>query len=265
MTTRHTITHADELYAGNAYLQGTDASGTTVGSPDGRRGIKMPHIYVREYGAVKAADNDGIIDDNVCCLAGDASTNLLVKTAYATGALVTTVNGGTVILDVPRNITFQSAKNDAAVKLYVVGKDEYGQTMAETITGPNNTTVAGVKAFKSIHDLQISAQTVSKINVGVRNVLGLPYHLSSKGKFLGFYVNGSVISSATDMQNITTGLALACDSGTTERALDVRGTVELKAGAGTTFDASNVFTAVMVVDHSTRDKAYGVPQATAIT
>jgi len=53
MTTRHTLSHADELYAGNAYLDGD--------SPDGRRGVLMPHLYVREYGAIDTADDDGIL------------------------------------------------------------------------------------------------------------------------------------------------------------------------------------------------------------
>lgn len=255
MTTRHTITHADELYAGNCYHDGD--------SPDGRRGILMPHIYVREYGAVVAADADGIMASHTCSAA--VATNLLVKTDYCTGALVTTINGGTVIFDVPRNIRWSSAKNDAAVKLYVVGKDEYGDTMAETISGPNNSTVAGVKAFKSVHDIQISAATVSQITIGTGSVLGLPYHLSSKGRMLGVYVNGNAPSSATDVGTLTTGLSLTCGSGTTAGALDVRGTWKPAAGGGMAPDGSKVLTAVMMVDHTTRNKAYGVPQATAIT
>ena len=36
MTTRHTITHANEVYIGQAYKDGY--------SPDGRRGVLMTHL-----------------------------------------------------------------------------------------------------------------------------------------------------------------------------------------------------------------------------
>ncbi len=57
MTTRHTISHADELYSGGAFKDGY--------SPDGRRGIKMTHLYAHEFlstAAVPAVagDHDGI-------------------------------------------------------------------------------------------------------------------------------------------------------------------------------------------------------------
>jgi len=46
MVSRHTITHADELYAGDAFLQGSvnDGEGGTniVGSPDGRWAKERP-------------------------------------------------------------------------------------------------------------------------------------------------------------------------------------------------------------------------------
>lgn len=266
MTTRHTISHADELYAGNAYLDGD--------SPDGRRGVMMPHIYVREYGAIQAYDIDGIWDSQTASknegLVSQATGAWCsgAKTHPLTGTAITNSTSrlnGTIVLDTPRNIGWCSNGNESAIKLRIVGKDEYDQTMCETITGPNNTTVYGVKAFKKINSMYVTADTTSLICIGFCNKIGLPYHLSTKGRFLGLYVDGkSAITSASQIYALVTGLELSTISSSSKGHPDVRGTVNVTE-ANNVPNGTKLFTAVMVVDHSTRDKAYGVPQVTAIT
>ncbi len=261
MVTRHTITHADEIYAGNAFLQGTDSAGNTVGSPDGRRGIQKKHTYYREYGAVVALDEDGIVSSNA--LASSASTiglNFLV-TGMASGALVTTEDGGTVIFDVPRNITWKSCGDDSANFINIIGKDEYGQIMVEKIKGANDGEASGVKAFQSINSITITAVLASVISIGTGKTLGLPYHLTGKGRFLGYFVDGMHPSGGATEVALVSGLSLATTGTSSNGDPDVRGSFTPVIAP----DASAVFTAVMLVDPSTRNKAYGVPQATAIT
>lgn len=253
MTTRHTITHADELYAGNAFLDGD--------SPDGRRGIEIPHIYVREYGAVKAQDDDGILSSYTSSDTASeaAGVNLL---PYATGAYylgITTAGATQLTLDVPRNLTYMCT-SAGGVKINIIGKDEYGQVMVESIlsTANDSTYSSGVKAFKVIDQIYGTIACTSARSVGVGTRLGLPYHLSSKGRFLGYYLDGNSASLAA---SVATGLDLATTGTSSENDPDVRGTFK----PGTAPNATILFTAMMLVDHSTRNKAYGVPQCTAIT
>ncbi len=261
MTTRHTITHADEIYAGNAFLQGTDSADNTVGSPDGRRGIQKKHSYYREYGAVVATDEDGIVSSNA--LASSASTIGLnfLTTGMASGALVTTEDGGTVIFDVPRNIVWKSCGDDSTNFINIIGKDEYGQIMVEKIKGSNDSIASGVKAFKSINSITITAVLASVVSIGTGDHLGLPYHLTNKGRFLGYYVDGMHPSGGATEVVLTTGLDLATTGTSSNADPDVRGTFLPIISPNATLQ----FTAVMLVDPSTRNKAYGVPQATVIT
>lgn len=87
-------------------------------------------------------------------------------------------------LDVPRNITETGVAGTIAHNLTVTGKDEYGNTLIETITGAVGATiVAGKKAFKSITSIAVSGGTTGTVSVGWGNVLGLPFFLQD-GDFL---------------------------------------------------------------------------------
>jgi len=255
MTTRHTISHADELYAGNAFVQGTIGS-NTVGSPDGRRGIPISHIYVREYGAVLLADDDGIL-----CSYGPS---LIISNAlpHSTGSYllaITTAGVTQLTLDVPRCLTVSVTSAGAGERIIFVGKDEYGQRMVETISQPAaaGTYSVGTKAFKVLEKIYTTWSVTSNLSVGVSNVLGLPYHLSSKGRFLSYYVDGMTPSGGATEVVLVTGLSLATDATVTAGDPDVRGTWKPIIAP----DNTKVFTCMMLVDHSTRDKAYGRPQA----
>jgi hypothetical protein len=83
-----------------------------------------------------------------------------------------------IALDVPRNITETGVAGTVAHTLTVTGKDEYGNTLIETITGAvGATTVAGKKAFKYITSIAVSGGTTAAISVGWGNALGLPFFL----------------------------------------------------------------------------------------
>jgi len=267
MTTRHTISHADELYSGNAYL---DAY-----SPDGRRGLFMTHLYVREYGAITALDSDGIIAASAqpsAVIATFAVGENLIggnATTLCTGALALVTAGSTTItLDVPRNIVILlTAVNANKVKINVEGRDEYNQKMCESIicTGADAYS-SGMKAFKYLDKIFASFAITVGICVGTGNRIGLPFHLSSLGKFMGVSIDGSMTASVVGgvtMIAVTTGLTLGTVDSTSENAPDVRGTFRMISGPVP--DGTRVFSALMVVDHTTREKAFGPTPATAIT
>lgn len=261
MTTKHTISHADELYSGNAYLDGY--------SPDGRRGIQMTHVYVREYGAIALNDSDGIISASSApsaVIATFAAGENMLNTTLCTGALALVTSGATVItLDVPRNLVVMMTAVDKP-KFNIEGRDEYGQKMCESITvSTADAYSSGMKAFKYIDRMYTTVGITCGINVGTGKRFGLPFHLSSKGRFLGVYVDGQTSSAAgATAYTIATGLTLGTVDSTSENAPDPRGTWNSIDSAFAP-DGTKVFSAMMVVDHTTKEKAFGPTPATAIT
>ena len=262
MTTRHTISHADELYSGNAYNEGY--------SPDGRRGIKMTHLYAHEFlstAGVPATlgDIDGILSSYATpSLIGPTGAFAANFLAACSGAL-TGATGATILeFDVPRNIVFTCCGNSTGVYLKVLGLDAYGQPMAESIQGASQTAQAsGQRCFKSIHTLYSTAKfpAGSPLSMGTGNRLGLPFNLAKKGKLISVSYNGRTnTSGATGAYVVFIGASAATTIDTTNGSPDVRGSVKIVAPA---LDGSAQFTALMMVDHTTNRKAFGPPQVTA--
>lgn len=90
------------------------------------------------------------------------------------GALVTS---GVAYFDVPRCISITTGADESGKTFLVTGTDEYGQTMSELITGPNNTTGFGAKAFWTVTSVYCSAATTGAITVGHGDKFGLPFKL----------------------------------------------------------------------------------------
>lgn len=229
---RHTITHAAQVYRGDAYY--------SAYSPDGRRGWEMPKLQTVEFGAVDTLDADGICVD--VSAAGAA-------TLSATGALV---SGGVATFDVARGVSITSTGNESSRTFTVTGTDQYGETLVEDIAGPNNTTANGVKAFKTVTSVAIDgATTSSAVDVGTSKVLGLPFRLADKGKVLGMFVDGVPESTLTVVDGFSA-------SGTsTATTADVRGTLT----PNTAPNGSKYMTAVMIInDDSSKTGLFGAAQ-----
>jgi hypothetical protein len=247
MTTRHTISHADELYRGNAFLGGY--------SPDGRRGTLMTHLYVREYGVVTAADPDGIVTSYV---ATGSYSNMVSNTAsVCKGALVSGPLGSPIVLDVPRNITLTVCVAETTIPLYVYGKDEYGDDLVETILASGAGVTSGKKAFKQVTKMTTTKAFSTTVSIGTGKRLGLPFYLSNIGKFMGLTVDGL----STGGYTLVAGHATTAVPSSSQNDADVRGTIS----PTTSPNASLRFSAMMVVDSTTRNKAFGQAQATLVT
>ncbi len=246
MTTRHTITHADKVYRGNAFLDGY--------SPDGRRGLEMPHVYVKEYGAIASYDADGIVSSYVST---GAYANMLTNTAsVCKGALVTTALMSEITLDVPRNILL-TASNAESKRIIITGRDEYGEVMVESIYACAAGVTSGKKAFKVLTSITTTVAFASTISIGTGNRIGLPFKLPNKGKFLGLTIDGG----ATGGYTLVAAHATTANGSSSNADADVRGTI----ATTTVPDSAKLFTITMLVDGSTRNKAFGVPQATVAT
>lgn len=180
---------------------------------------------------------DGIALAQAVAAAGDLTLN---------GSLA---SGGTVTLDVPRNVIIDSSGADTTQTATVYGYDVYGIPMSEAIAFNGTTAVAGQKAFKRITRVAIDALMAGNAFVGTGDVLGLPYFVSSRNYVL----------TAWDGAFVTTGTFAAGDTTTaTTTTNDVRGTYTPPAAT----DASKRLTAYIFLSNpDTKAGLYGVPQA----
>ena len=229
MVTRHTISHADELYRGIARNPGAN--------PDGRRGTKISNLYKVNFGAVAALDVDGIAAAQAVAGAGNLSLN---------GALA---SGGTVTLDVPRCIEVDTNNaGNTTQTATITGTDEYGHTMVEVLTLNGTTAVLGSKAFKTVTQIAISAAITGTMTAGTTDKLGLPYACQTADDIVSAAVDGSV-EDATIVVADATNPATGTDG-------DVRGTVDFTQASNGTLR----FSVLMEVDDTSQIGAYGVPQ-----
>jgi len=109
---------------------------------------------------------------------GIAGPNTTSKSIPLTGSLT---SGGVMIFDVPRNVVVvvTHATSIVAVTGVITGLDLDGQVIQETFTitaTGTSKTATGVKAFKSVTDVTITAvadASADSIQVGSGNALGL--------------------------------------------------------------------------------------------
>ena len=197
-------------------------------------GVFMSPINVYDIVPIALVTN-GICAQQTLAAAGNALLN---------GSLA---SGGTVTLDVPRNVIVDAAGAATAV-LTITGADVYGIPMSEAITLNGTTAVAGKKAFKTITRIAASA-AATDFFVGTGDVFGLPIDANTRNYVLTAW-NGAFV---------TTGTFVAADATTaTTTTGDVRGTFAPADAA----DASKRLTLwVFVLDDDTQTGLYGVTQA----
>jgi len=163
--------------------------------------------FLINLGTPDTLDANGICEAQNIGAAGDLTIN---------GALA---SGGTVTLDVPRNVIADSGGADTAV-LTVYGTDEYGVSMSEAITLNGTTAVSGKKAFKTITRVAASAAIANSAFLGTGDVLGLPVFLPSIGCILSELQDAAVATAGTPLAgDLTSG-------GATTTTGDVRGTYD---------------------------------------
>lgn len=144
-----------------------------------------------------------------------------------TGVTTQTVNGQVrYVLDTPRCVTVTAAGANTATYL-ISGYDQYGQAMSQLIAAPSTSTVATLKAFKSIVSVTNANATAGTngLTVGFNDTLGLPYRVVDRGYIVGINWNNTL---ARDTATVTP--AVTTDPATTATG-DVRGTLALSSAA----------------------------------
>lgn len=162
----------------------------------------------------------------------------------------TLASGGVATFDVPRNVTLTVATtNQSGINFTITGTDEYGVAMTEKIAGPNNNTVQGAKAFKTVTSVACDAAIAANgVSVGTGNKLGLPVFLPASGLPL-------VVKELEDLAVATAGTIVG---GVTSKASNTTGDVRGTYLPNSTPDGSKGFALVALLADP---KARGVPQA----
>lgn len=127
-------------------------------------------------------------------------------------------SGGVATFNCCRNVSIvSSSASDTTQTVTVTGTDFWGQAQTSTLTINGTTTVNGLKGFKTITSVAVSAVFVGNLSVGMGDTFGLPYRVTDAGYLLRTGWAGAVADNA--------GTFTAADTATaTSTTGDVRGT-----------------------------------------
>lgn len=188
-------------------------------------------------------DRDGICVAQVRTGAGD----LTINGAFATAGMATLDAG---VKSYGRCVGIYSGGNLSALTFTVYGYDAQRRPVREAIAGPNNTTTAGVKSFKTITRVAVSATIGTNVEVGTIDKFGLPMYLASLSQVVHVgYGETLARDAATFAIGVTTSPATATTG-------DTRGTVIPSAVT----NGSKRLVVVMVPDMTSDASQFGVQQ-----
>jgi hypothetical protein len=227
------ISVTDDLRTGNA----VNANRTKAGIP--LAGAEAQAVLVVSLGAPITADVDGICAAQAVAGAGNATINgALAASGVAT---LDGLGGRGVEVD-------SSDAGDTTQTVTIYGTDIHGASLIETIALNGTTAVPGLKAFKTVTRVAVSAALAGNLTVGTTDVLGLPYR-PVVGGYLGAILNENTADAATYVAPLRTT--------STATSADVRGTIN-PAGA---VDGTNVYKVRIAVQNGpTSVEAFGIAQ-----
>lgn len=116
---------------------------------------------------------------------------VLGDTAMASGA-TTLVSAGITAPDVPRNLTVTGNAAAVAGNVVIVGTNQAGETISETIVAAGTATIVGNKAFATVTSITLPAWVSAnseRIRVGTGAKLGLPVS-NSRDAVIAAFLNG---------------------------------------------------------------------------
>lgn len=108
-------------------------------------------------------------------LAAASANNICLSQTPTAGAL--TLNGalvvsGVAVMDNTRRVLITAAGNESSRTFTIVGTSWSGNSITETITGPNATTAQSVLDYKTVTSITISGNAAGAITVGTSGVGG---------------------------------------------------------------------------------------------
>lgn len=126
-----------------------------------------------------------------------SATQVVNAQAVANGNLVTLTTP--VTLDTPRGLAYKSSNaGDTTQTLTVIGQDEFGASMTETVTLNGTTAVNGLKAFYKVISYKASAALAGNLSIGTQaGVLGIPVIVNRAGYVVGELQDGAKATAGT--------------------------------------------------------------------
>jgi hypothetical protein len=181
--------------------------------------------YNIKYGQTFTTDIDSVSVDGafvahiqipaVSAIAPSA-TAVLAATALTDAAQVIKTNITNPAI--PRNVSVTGNASGIVGNVVVKGTNYADKAITETIALNGTATVAGVKAFKAITEIDLPIQTNASgdtVSVGIGSILGLPYKLAHN-TVLAAYVDNvkeatapTVTTDAVNIENDTVALTTA--------------------------------------------------------
>lgn len=208
---------SDDVFLGPVSIGGSNISPSGDSSPMTLGVGPMSRGYC--FDVVPAASNT-TTSQNEVCLVQNLPNGALTMTANGTTTLAGYDPAGNplVVLDCERTVAVYSAADLSSKTITVSGYDRYGQSVSQTITAPNTTTVQTTKTFKSIKSVVSSGAIASNVYVGIGLGIGLPYRLTDLGYVMSCMFNQTAIT-------ISSTAVKVCDttSPATVSTTDVRG------------------------------------------
>jgi len=162
---RHTLSHAVDLFSGEAVQNGFLRS---------KRGLPIDLLILDDLGTPKVEDVNGYVVAENLAAAGNYTLD---------GALVT---GGVGVADVARGVQIVSAGADTAV-LTFTGTDKFGTALTEDLTLNGTSIVFGKKAFKKVTKIASDGANSNNITIGTSDLLGLTYRVENPEDVVSIY------------------------------------------------------------------------------
>ena len=227
---KHLISRASQLFFGDAYLPAAFASNERVGAPITpitKISLGSPAVSVTTAAATAQA------------VAGAA--NLTLDGTLAAAGVVTFLTA--------RNIqAVSTGAGDTTQTITLTGTDIWGMPVVETVALNGTTIVKGLKAFKTITRIAVSAACAGNVSVGNSTALGLPYRLTTKSDLMQTWFN-QVVEATVPTVVIGDATTATATTG------DPRGTILLNSALNGS--AVSIYAAL---DPTSYESLFGVPQ-----
>jgi len=147
-----------------------------------------------------------------------------VMAAVALAAATQTITTGITSPVCPRNVTVKGNAGGMAGAVVITGTDMADEVLTESIALNATTEVAGLKAFKTVTQVELPVLTnavTDTVSVGIGELLGLPYKLTHN-TVIATYLNNVLEGTAPTVATSTTVLASnTADLNSANNATDV--------------------------------------------
>ena len=112
-------------------------------------------------------------------LTAPSATNIRTASAVGSSGAVTLngslVSGGVATLDVQRRVLFTTTADETTKTVTLVGTNSTGNSIGETITLVDNSTVGSLLSYKTLTSVTVSAALTGNLSIGTNGLADSPW------------------------------------------------------------------------------------------